>query len=147
MNEQSHYKQDQTKTRQSINVKSHIFNVREDNDKSKQTPTRMSSVVQRSLKKETSTLGEIVSLNYIKSNKNNTCNNDKNLSEIQLEHKKEDELVAVMVNVVHELGCMMVVKEIENGLLKEVEKLEWWFEQDIDDEGEEDEEDEGGGEV
>ncbi|GJX11524.1 hypothetical protein Tco_0201383, partial [Tanacetum coccineum] len=44
MNEQSHYKQDQTKTRQSINVKSHIFNVREDNDKSKQTPTRMSSV-------------------------------------------------------------------------------------------------------
>ncbi|GJS69183.1 integrase, catalytic region, zinc finger, CCHC-type containing protein [Tanacetum coccineum] len=67
MNEQSYY---QTKTRQSINVKSHIFNVREDNDKSKQTPTRMSSVVQRSLKKETSTLGEIVSLNYIKSNKN-----------------------------------------------------------------------------
>ncbi|GKB59234.1 hypothetical protein Tco_0915420 [Tanacetum coccineum] len=73
MNEQSHYKQDQTKTRQSINVKSHIFNVRGDNDKSKQTPIRMSSVVQRSLKKETSTLGrggEIVSLNYIKSNKN-----------------------------------------------------------------------------
>ncbi|GJU39240.1 hypothetical protein Tco_1192197 [Tanacetum coccineum] len=50
MNEQSHYKQDKTKT--------------------KQTPTRMLSVVQRSLKKETSTLGEIVSLNYIKSNKN-----------------------------------------------------------------------------
>ncbi|GJT12054.1 hypothetical protein Tco_0859096 [Tanacetum coccineum] len=70
MNEQSHYKQDQTKTRQSINVKSHIFNVREDNDKSKQTPSRMSSVVRRSLKKETSTLGEIVSLNCIKSNKN-----------------------------------------------------------------------------
>ncbi|GJQ93205.1 hypothetical protein Tco_0004344 [Tanacetum coccineum] len=75
----------------------------------------MSSVVRRSLKKETSTLGEIVSLNYIK--------------------------------VKQELGCMMVVKEIENGLLKEVEKLEWWFEQDIDDEGDEDEEDEGGGEV
>ncbi|GJW45499.1 hypothetical protein Tco_0077145 [Tanacetum coccineum] len=70
MNEQSHYKQDKTKTRQSINVKSHIFNVRGDNDKAKQTPTRMSSVVRRSLKKETSTLGEIVSLNYIKSNKN-----------------------------------------------------------------------------
>ncbi|GJZ16560.1 hypothetical protein Tco_0552237 [Tanacetum coccineum] len=70
MNEQSHYKQDKTKTRQSINVKSHIFNVRGDNDKTKQTPTRMSSVVQRSLKKETSTLGEIVSLNNIKSNKN-----------------------------------------------------------------------------
>ncbi|GKA93533.1 hypothetical protein Tco_0815519 [Tanacetum coccineum] len=70
MNEQSHYKQDKTKTRQSINVKSHIFNVRGDNDKTKQTPTRMSSMVRRSLKKETSTLGEIVSLNYIKSNKN-----------------------------------------------------------------------------
>ncbi|GJW69370.1 hypothetical protein Tco_0123794 [Tanacetum coccineum] len=51
----------------------------------------------------------------------NTCNNDKNLSEIQLEHEKEDELVAVVVKVVHELDCMMVVKEIENGLLEEVE--------------------------
>ncbi|GKA48347.1 hypothetical protein Tco_0741305 [Tanacetum coccineum] len=70
MNEQSRYKQDKTKTRQSINVKSHIFNVKGDNDKSKQTPTRMSSVVRSSLKEETSTLGEIVSLNYIKSNKN-----------------------------------------------------------------------------
>ncbi|GKD73759.1 integrase, catalytic region, zinc finger, CCHC-type containing protein [Tanacetum coccineum] len=70
MNEQSHYKQDKTKTRQIINVKSHIFNVRGDNDKTKQTPTRMLSMVQRSLKKETLTLGEIVSLNYIKSNKN-----------------------------------------------------------------------------
>ncbi|GJV36348.1 retrovirus-related pol polyprotein from transposon TNT 1-94 [Tanacetum coccineum] len=84
--------------------------------------------------------------------KNNTCNNDKNLSEIQLEHEKEDELVAVVVKVVHEcrhwiVGCMMVVKEIENGLLEEVEKLEWWFEQDIDDEGEEDEKGKGGGEV
>ncbi|GKC91376.1 hypothetical protein Tco_1152025, partial [Tanacetum coccineum] len=28
-----------------------------------------------------------------------------------------------------------------------LEKLEWWFEQDIDDEGEEDEEGEGGSEV
>ncbi|GJZ71716.1 hypothetical protein Tco_0635567 [Tanacetum coccineum] len=76
-----------------------------------------------------------------------TCNNDKNLSEIQLEHEKEDELVAVVVKVVHELDCMMVVKEIENELLEEVEKLEWWFEQGIDDEGEEDEEDGGGDEV
>ncbi|GKC28822.1 hypothetical protein Tco_1036116 [Tanacetum coccineum] len=33
--------------------------------------------------------------------------------------------------------CMMVVKEIVNRLLEEVEKLEWWFEQDIDDEEEE----------
>ncbi|GJS30181.1 hypothetical protein Tco_0490801 [Tanacetum coccineum] len=76
-----------------------------------------------------------------------TCNNDKNLSGVQLEHEKEDELVVVVVKAVHELDCMMVVKEIENGLLEEVEKLEWWFEQDIDDEGEEDEEDGIGDEV
>nr|GEV29533.1 hypothetical protein [Tanacetum cinerariifolium] len=50
-----------------------------------------------------------------------TCNNDKNLSEIQLDHEKEDELVAVVVKVVHELDCMMVVKEIENALLEKVE--------------------------
>ncbi|GKD92611.1 hypothetical protein Tco_1372448, partial [Tanacetum coccineum] len=42
--------------------------------------------------------------------------------------------------------CMMVVKEIVSRLLEEVEKLEWWFEQDIDDEEEEDEEGEGGSE-
>ncbi|GJV51142.1 hypothetical protein Tco_1446883 [Tanacetum coccineum] len=54
--------------------------------------------------------------------KYNTCNNDKNLSEIQLKHEKEDELVTVVVKVVHELDCMMVVKEIENGLLEEVER-------------------------
>ncbi|GJU25262.1 phospholipase-like protein [Tanacetum coccineum] len=65
----------------------------------------------------------------------NTYNNDKNFSEIQLEHGKEDELVAVMV------------KDIENGLLEEVEKFGWWFEQDIDDEEEEDEEGKGGSEV
>ncbi|GKE91739.1 hypothetical protein Tco_1572834, partial [Tanacetum coccineum] len=38
---------------------------------------------------------------------------------------------------------MMVVKKIVSRLLEEVEKLEWWFEQDIDDEEEEDEEGEG----
>ncbi|GKF39894.1 hypothetical protein Tco_0119955, partial [Tanacetum coccineum] len=43
--------------------------------------------------------------------------------------------------------CMMVVKEIVNRLLEGVEKLEWWLEKDIDDEGEEDEEGEGGSEV
>ncbi|GJR56830.1 hypothetical protein Tco_1498992 [Tanacetum coccineum] len=32
-------------------------------------------------------------------------------------------------------------------ILGNLEKLEWWFEQDIDDEGEEDEEDGGGDEV
>ncbi|GJQ92852.1 hypothetical protein Tco_0003991 [Tanacetum coccineum] len=46
MNEQSHYKQDKTKIRQSINVKSHIFNIGGDNDKTRQPPTRMLSVVQ-----------------------------------------------------------------------------------------------------
>ncbi|GJT31090.1 hypothetical protein Tco_0911365 [Tanacetum coccineum] len=44
--------------------------------------------------------------------------------EIQLEHEKEDELVAVVVKVVHELDCMMVAKEIENELLEEVE-ISW----------------------
>nr|GEY62335.1 hypothetical protein [Tanacetum cinerariifolium] len=76
-----------------------------------------------------------------------TYNNDKNLSEIQLGHEKEDKLVAVVVKVVNEcrhwmgqcvnqrwwkccevslsfdllVDCMMVVKEIENELLEEVE--------------------------
>ncbi|GJW72760.1 hypothetical protein Tco_0132130 [Tanacetum coccineum] len=50
----------------------------------------------------------------------NTCNNDKNLSEIQLEHKREDELVAVVVRVVHELDYRMVVKEIKDELLEEI---------------------------
>ncbi|GJR50050.1 hypothetical protein Tco_1400571 [Tanacetum coccineum] len=64
--------------------------------------------------------------------------NDKNLSEIQLEHEKKDEFVVVVVK-----DCMMVVKEIVSRLLEEVEvspfgkeKMEWWFEKDIDDEGE-----------
>nr|GEY25444.1 hypothetical protein [Tanacetum cinerariifolium] len=43
--------------------------------------------------------------------------------------------------------CMMVVEEILNRLLEKVEKLEWWFEQDIDNEEEVDEEGEGGSEV
>nr|GEW56067.1 hypothetical protein [Tanacetum cinerariifolium] len=43
--------------------------------------------------------------------------------------------------------CMMVVKEIVNRLLDEVEKLEWCFEQDIDDEEEKDEEGKGGSET
>ncbi|GJY64347.1 hypothetical protein Tco_0465807, partial [Tanacetum coccineum] len=60
-----------------------------------------------------------------------TCNNDKNLSEVQLEHEKEDELVAVVVKVVHELDYMVAVKEIENELLEEVGKLQWWFEQTL----------------
>ncbi|GKA95894.1 hypothetical protein Tco_0817989 [Tanacetum coccineum] len=65
-----------------------------------------------------------------------TCNNDKNLSEIQLEHENEDEFVVVVV-----------VKEIVIRLLEEEEKLEWWFEQDIDKEEERFEGDKDGGEV
>ncbi|GJU32930.1 hypothetical protein Tco_1176519 [Tanacetum coccineum] len=42
---------------------------------------------------------------------------------------------------------MVVVKEIVSRLLEEVEKLEWWFEQDIDNEEEEDEKGKGGSEV
>ncbi|GKE27434.1 hypothetical protein Tco_1442818, partial [Tanacetum coccineum] len=34
----------------------------------------------------------------------------------------------------------MVVKEIEDGLFEEMEKLGWWFEQDIDGESEDDSE-------
>ncbi|GJW81120.1 hypothetical protein Tco_0145095 [Tanacetum coccineum] len=44
-------------------------------------------------------------------------------------------------------GRLMVVKEIEDGLVEEMEKLEWWFEQDINDERDEVKEDEDGGEV
>ncbi|GJX84967.1 zinc knuckle CX2CX4HX4C containing protein [Tanacetum coccineum] len=69
----------------------------------------------------------------------NTCNNDKSLSEIQLKHEKDDELVVVVVKVVHEY-CMMVMKEIEDGLLEEMEKFGWWFEKDIDGESEDDNE-------
>ncbi|GJU00511.1 hypothetical protein Tco_1110849 [Tanacetum coccineum] len=70
----------------------------------------------------------------------NTCNNDKNLSEIELEHEKEDELVVVVVKVVHELDCRMVVKEIKDRLLEEMKKFGWWFQQDIDGESEDDNE-------
>nr|GEU85290.1 hypothetical protein [Tanacetum cinerariifolium] len=69
------------------------------------------------------------------------------LSEIQLEHEKEDELVMVAVKVVHELDCRMAVKEIEDGILEEMElshfgkeKFRWWFEQDIGGESKDDKE-------
>ncbi|GJW70438.1 hypothetical protein Tco_0127355 [Tanacetum coccineum] len=45
------------------------------------------------------------------------------------------------------MDCMLISGEaIVNRLLEEVE-LEWWFDQDIDDEREEDEEGKGGSEV
>nr|GFC04979.1 hypothetical protein [Tanacetum cinerariifolium] len=64
--------------------------------------------------------------------------NDKNSSEIQLEYEKEDELVVVVVKVVHELDCRMVVKEIKDGLLEKIKKFGWCFEQDIDGKSEDD---------
>ncbi|GJV46179.1 hypothetical protein Tco_1430715 [Tanacetum coccineum] len=59
----------------------------------------------------------------------NTCNNDKNLTEIQSKHEKEDELVMVVVKM-----------EIEDILLEEIEKFGWWFDQDIGGESEDDRE-------
>nr|GEZ84981.1 hypothetical protein [Tanacetum cinerariifolium]GFA00635.1 hypothetical protein [Tanacetum cinerariifolium] len=52
----------------------------------------------------------------------NTRNNDKNMHEIQLEHEREDELVVVVVKMVHELDYRMVVKEIKDGILEEIER-------------------------
>ncbi|GJR63121.1 hypothetical protein Tco_1505283 [Tanacetum coccineum] len=87
----------------------------------------------------------------------NTCNNDKNLSEIQLEHEKEDELVAVVVKVVHacrhwigsggesfcEEGDDFGVDVLHfhtclTDILGFLEKFGWWFEQDIGGENESD---------
>nr|GEX38468.1 putative reverse transcriptase domain-containing protein [Tanacetum cinerariifolium] len=84
--------------------------------------------------------------------KKNTCNNGKNLSEIQLEHEKEDELVAVVVKVT--LGRSGDESCWEEGddfgvdivsfhtclidILGFLEKFGWWFEQDIGGENEDD---------
>ncbi|GKC50719.1 hypothetical protein Tco_1073464 [Tanacetum coccineum] len=83
----------------------------------------------------------------------------------KLEHEKEDELVAVVVKGggMNTLGGSGGESFWEEGddfgvdvlrfhtcltdILGFLEKLEWWFEQDINDEGEEDEEDGGGDEV
>ncbi|GKA99811.1 hypothetical protein Tco_0827805 [Tanacetum coccineum] len=57
----------------------------------------------------------------------------KNQSEIQLKHQRKDELVVVVVKVVHELDYKMVVKELEGGLLEEMERsLDGGFVQVID---------------
>ncbi|GJY68812.1 hypothetical protein Tco_0471794 [Tanacetum coccineum] len=55
------------------------------------------------------------------------------------ERPDKERLLTTMLKLENLVDCMMVVKEIENEFLEEVEKLEWWFEQDIDDEEEEDE--------
>nr|GEW64171.1 putative ribonuclease H-like domain-containing protein [Tanacetum cinerariifolium] len=90
-----------------------------------------------------------------------TYNNDKNLSEVQLEHEKEDKFMVVVVK--ETLGGRGGESFWERGddfgedvlrfhtcltdILGFLEKLEWWFEQDIDKEEERFEEDEDGGEV
>nr|GEX81841.1 phosphoinositide phospholipase C2 [Tanacetum cinerariifolium] len=56
---------------------------------------------------------------------------------------EEDEFVVVVVKVVHECG----EGDCKSTFGESGKKLECWFEQDIDDEGEEDEEGEGGSEV
>nr|GEU48179.1 hypothetical protein [Tanacetum cinerariifolium] len=77
--------------------------------------------------------------------KKKTCNNDKNLSKVQLELEKEDEFMVVVVKGVHECrDCKMVVKKVVSRLLEEDRKLEWWFEQDIDKEEKRFKEDEDG---
>nr|GFA18447.1 hypothetical protein [Tanacetum cinerariifolium] len=91
--------------------------------------------------------------------KEENCNNDKSLSEIQLEHEKEDAFVVVVVKTLGRSGGESFWEEGDDfgvdvlrfhtcliDILGFLEKLEWWFEQDIDDEGEEDEEREGGSE-
>nr|GEV47959.1 hypothetical protein [Tanacetum cinerariifolium] len=67
------------------------------------------------------------------------------MSEIQLKHERADELVMVVVKMVHEcrhwiVDYKMVVKEIEDVLLEEIGKFGWWFEQEIDGENEDDNE-------
>nr|GEW80502.1 hypothetical protein [Tanacetum cinerariifolium] len=86
-------------------------------------------------------------------------NNDKSLSKIQLEHEKEDEFVMMVMKGLYDGGEGDYKKTLggsggesfwEEGddfgvdvlrfhtcltnILGFLEKLEWWFEQDIDDE-------------
>nr|GEW38925.1 hypothetical protein [Tanacetum cinerariifolium] len=75
-----------------------------------------------------------------------TCNNDKNLSEIQLEHEKEGEFVVVVKTLggrggesFWEGGDDLGVDALRfhtclTDILGFLEKLERWFEQDIDEE-------------
>ncbi|GKE45130.1 hypothetical protein Tco_1472414 [Tanacetum coccineum] len=66
-------------------------------------------------------------------------NNDKILSESQLNHEMVDRFVVVV-------GCKKVVRRFEDGYVDGME-LELWFEQDIDVEEGRFEGDEDGGEV
>ncbi|GJZ14417.1 hypothetical protein Tco_0549647 [Tanacetum coccineum] len=79
-----------------------------------------------------------------------TYNNDKSLSEIQLEHEKEDEFVVVVKTRGGSKGESFGEEGDDFGvdclrfhtcltdILGFLERLEWWFEQDIDDDEEED---------
>ncbi|GJV66259.1 hypothetical protein Tco_1477087 [Tanacetum coccineum] len=71
----------------------------------------------------------------------NTCNNEKNLSKIQLGHEKEDELVAVVVKVEEDDDFRVDVLCFHTCLtdiLGFLEKFGWWFVQDIGGENEDD---------
>ncbi|GJY22129.1 hypothetical protein Tco_0394695 [Tanacetum coccineum] len=70
-------------------------------------------------------------------------------SGIELENNSLENALSKLVNEtqmqmqegkVDIVDCMMVVKEIEDGLLEEMEKFGWWFEQDIGGESEDDRE-------
>nr|GEW19331.1 hypothetical protein [Tanacetum cinerariifolium] len=78
-----------------------------------------------------------------------TYNNDKNLSEVQLEHEKEDEFVVVVVQTLGGRGGesfweggddfrvdVLRFHTCLTDILGFLEELEWWFEQDIDKEEE-----------
>nr|GEU76472.1 hypothetical protein [Tanacetum cinerariifolium] len=88
-----------------------------------------------------------------------TYNNDKSLSEVQLEHEKEDEFVVVVVKTLEGKGGesfweggddfrvdVLCFHTCLTDILGILEKLEWWFEQDIDKEEKRFEGDEDGGE-
>nr|GEZ07256.1 hypothetical protein [Tanacetum cinerariifolium]GEZ07264.1 hypothetical protein [Tanacetum cinerariifolium] len=101
---------------------------------------------------------ELTRIGCYKTKLEKTCNNKKNLSKIQLEHEKEDELVMVVVKVTlrgsgrepfWEEGDDFGVDVLRfhtclTDILGFLKKLECCFEQDVDDEGEEDEEGKGG---
>nr|GEU72238.1 hypothetical protein [Tanacetum cinerariifolium] len=80
----------------------------------------------------------------------NTCNNDKNLSEIKFEHEKEDKLVEVVVKVVHDVDIrwegddfgvgVLHFHTFHTDILGFLEKFGWWFEQDISGDSEDDSE-------
>ncbi|GKA21766.1 hypothetical protein Tco_0707728 [Tanacetum coccineum] len=56
------------------------------------------------------------------------------------EDRWEEEIISLETRSKDVIDCMMVVKEIEDGLFEEIDKFGWWFEQDIIGESEDDKE-------